>query len=414
MIHRFFQDTQKGKVSAKRRIRKNQILRILRDHEILSYTGIARKTKFSLPMVSELAKELLEEEYILPAQPGESRVGRPPTAVRLNPEAAYVLGIDLGRTYVNFVLINLHEDIVLTLSLPTGDIEDQPHVIKTMDTGIEQVVMESRIPAEKLLGIGVAIPGLVNHETGYSFTYLSENKQPVQRLLQEHFGHYVAIDNDVNAMALGEMRFGKAKDTQHAICINLGWGIGAGFILNGELYRGNSGFAGEFGHIIVKEDGDLCTCGKRGCLETVASGRAVSRMARAKLEGGAPSQLNKVLRGKIDQIDPESIIKYAQKGDQFSIDMIRNEAEYIGKGLSILINLLNPEIIILGGRGSEAREIILHPIQSSIQRYAHVNLQKEVKIVCSDLGYKAGSLGAASLITREIFEPSHLNPNNYV
>jgi predicted NBD/HSP70 family sugar kinase len=214
-------------------------------------------------------------------------------------------------------------------------------------------------------------------------------------------------------MALGEMEFGQAKNLNDVACINLGWGIGLGLILNGNIYYGKSGFSGEFGHITISEEGALCSCGKRGCLETVASGRAIGEIARNLLKKGAESQVKSVFKS-CDDVDEKSIVEFARKGDQFCIEILQKTGDYLGKSIAVLINLLNPELIILGGRGSEAGELILHPIRTAVVRHSLIEIGLDTKIVCSELGDMAGCLGATTLITKEIFETSHLELQNYV
>lgn len=410
----FLFNANSKKVFAKKRIRKNQILKCLRDNDILSYAEIARLTKFSLPMVSDLIKELLTENYIVPAETPELKVGRPPNTVRLNPDAAYIIGIDIGRTVTNLVVINLKEEIVADLNLPAVNLQNQETLIENLKDEIEQIITKADILQEKVIGIGIAIPGLVNSNLGRSYTYLNLEGQKIRDLIEERLNKHIVVENDANAMALGELHFGQARRIRNAMVINLGWGIGSGLILNGEIYRGKSGFAGEFGHIIVEENGPLCACGKQGCLETLTSGKAIGKIAKNLLKSGAKSRLLKEYGDRIDDITPESIIDFALKGDHFSIELLEKSGHYIGKCLGIVINMFNPERIILGGRGSRAGNLILNPIKSSLLRNSIIDVNNDVDIVISKLGYKAGSLGATTLITREIFETSHIDMGQFV
>jgi len=403
----------RNKVSTKRRIRKNQILNVLRARGTLSYTEIARITQFSLPMVSDLTRELLDEGFVLPVTPELSKVGRPPNELKLNPDAGYILGIDVGHISTEFVLINLANDVLYTSDDPTINIQNESDIIASLVIKIKAIMKETHLSEEKLFGIGVAIPGLVNSNAGNSYTYLNTKDTTTQQILESHFKKPVRIENDVKAMALGEIGFGQAKNVTDAACINLGWGIGLALILNGTIHYGKSGFSGEFGHINIIEDGLLCSCGKRGCLETVASGRAIGEIARHLLKNGAESRIKSGLES-LDEVDEKSIVEHARKGDQFCIEILQQAGNYIGRSIAVLINLLNPELIILGGKGSAARELILHPIRTAAVKYSLVELGLDAKIVCSELGDMAGCLGATTLITKEIFETSHLDLQMYV
>ena len=403
----------RSKVSVKRRIRKSQILAVLKELGTLSLTQIAKATHFSLPMISDLTRELQEENFVSPVSPAKAKVGRPPNSITLNPDAGYIIGVDIGHVNSELVITNILQEIILDKSFPTIAIDDSTVLIKNLKKQVRQIKKESGIDDDKFLGIGLAIPGLVNSSTGQSYSYLNFADENTRTVLENNFELPVHIENDVKAMALGEIGFGQAKNLKNVACINLGWGIGMGLILNGEVYYGKSGFAGEFGHINVVENGALCVCGRRGCLETVASGRAIGEMARKRVGNGAKSQLAAALNSPED-IDEEIVVQYARKGDQFCIELLQEAGQYIGKSMGEIINLFNPELIILGGRGSEAGEFILHPIRTAALRYSLVELGLDASIVCSDLGAKSGCLGATMLITREIYDTSNINLGMFV
>jgi len=195
---------KRGKVSTKRRIRKSQILRALKQKGTLSYTEIAHITQFSLPMVSNLIQELIDERFVIPVAPGPLKVGRPPNALRLNPEAGYILGIDIGHTHIKAILLNLLQEIVVEQNILTTDIENSDLVLKNLIKIKNQVLQNAGIQNDRILGTGVAIPGLVNSGTGWSYTYLHKDELPTREFLEEALGTFVQIENDVKAMALGE------------------------------------------------------------------------------------------------------------------------------------------------------------------------------------------------------------------
>jgi len=404
---------KRSKVLTKRQIRKSQILRALKQNGTLSYTEIAQITQFSLPMISNLIQELINEEFVVPVAPGTLKVGRPPNALRLNPEAGYVLGIDIGHTHIKAILLNLLQEPVVEENILTTNLENSKLVLSNLIELKGQVIKKAGVRNDKILGTGIAIPGLVNSATGCSYTYLSNEERSTREVLEGALGTGVRIENDVKAMALGEVEFGQAKNLKDVACINLGWGIGMGLILNGSIYYGKSGFAGEFGHITVVDNGSLCHCGKRGCLETISSGRAIGEIARKRLKNGEESQIRNDIKA-LEDVDEETIVRYARKGDQMCIEVLQHAGDYIGRSIGEIINLFNPELIILGGRGSEAGEFILHPIRTAALRHSLVELGLDTKIVCSELGDRAGCLGATTLITREIFDVTHIDVSRYV
>ncbi len=402
------------RVAVKRRIRKNVILGILQKHDALSFTEISHQTKFSLPVVSDLVKELIQEGFVQPVETRPVKIGRPPEMVKINPHARYIIGIDIGRVTTNLVLIDMKREVVAELEVDTIAVRDEPKIFDAIEHEVRQLIKHAAIPDEKILGIGVAIPGLVDSKTGRSYTYLNASEKAVRDILEERLGKPVAIENDAKAMALGEKYFGAAQDVQHALVLNLGWGIGMGIILNGEIYYGSRGFSGEVGHIRVMDNGYLCECGKQGCLESVASGRAIQRIAQDRLKAGAKSKLLEMNPGNLESITVANIVEAACAGDQFSIELLEEAGKAIGEVIAYLINLFNPEKIILGGRVSNAGRFILYPIQTAAFRYSLIELQREISIEISRLGARSGALGATALISRQIFETQHLDLAAYV
>jgi len=402
------------RVAIKRKIRKNVILGILQNHEALSFTEISQQSHFSLPVVSDLVKELIQEGFVEPVTVRPSKIGRPPEMVKINPNSGYIIGIDIGRVTNNLVVIDMKRTVVAELDVNTIALRDDEKIFDAIEAEVAQLVKNAQIPEEKILGIGVAIPGLVDSKTGRSYTYLTAGDKPVREILEQRLQKPVAIENDAKAMALGEKYFGAARDVNHALVLNLGWGIGMGIILDGEIYYGARGFSGEVGHIRVMDNGYLCECGKQGCLESVASGRAIQRIAVERLKNGAPSRLAKDFPKNIDAITVADIVEAACNGDQFSIELLEEAGKAIGEVIAYLINLFNPEKIILGGRVSNAGRFILHPIKTTAFRYSLIELQRDVSIEISQLGARSGALGATALISRLIFETRHIDLTAYV
>jgi glucokinase-like ROK family protein len=279
---------------------------------------------------------------------------------------------------------------------------------------VDQILRQARVPRKLLLGIGVSIPGIVRGREGVSVTYLNFGETSVRDILERRLKKRVHIEHDAKAMTLGELWFGEARNVSNALCLNIGWGLGMGILADGKLYYGRDGYAGEFGHIQAVPDGPLCYCGKRGCLETVASGEAIARIASARIVGGSLSMLKDIVKGGSEKIDAQQVVKAASMGDQFSIDLLEEAGRYIGEGVGKLINLFNPEIIILGGRVSGAAQFILDPIRAAATRQSLVQLSRGVSFVVSSLGTKAGALGVAMMAAHDIFEVDHLNPSAFV
>ena len=207
--------------------------------------------------------------------------------------------------------------------------------------------------------------------------------------------------NDVKSATLAEYRFGQAQNMKNVLVLSMDWGLGLGIIIDGKLRTGASGFAGEFGHIPLIEGGALCHCGKRGCLETVASGIALARMAREGIRSGQSTMLRYL---EEEDLEPGLIINAANEGDQYAISILAETGRYLGKGIAILIQLFNPEAIILSGKIAKAKQYITIPIQQSINTYCMTQLRENTTLALSDLGSDAGILGSVATVMENIFE----------
>lgn len=404
-----------SKVVAKHQIRRNRILRVLLDNGPLSLTDLAKLTGIRLPMVSQIVSEGLRKKLLVSVEEKRlSGTGRPPIVVTLNGSAGYVIGIDLGHRNTNLVLIDLQQTSVAERHVASPPLTDSQALITLLASEVDRILQDGGVPRRLLRGVGVSIPGYVRAEEGVSETYLNFGTRTTQDVLQEQLNTPVHIEHDAQAMALGEKWFGAARKTSHALCLNIGWGLGLGVLIDGKALTGRSGYPPEFGHIQAVPNGRLCYCGKRGCLETVASGMAIAREARERLSSGAASQLLEMVRGKLEEVDAEKVAQAALAGDQFSIELLEEVGRYIGEGVAILVNVFVPERVIFNGRVSQAGHFILDPIRSTTLRKSLVPLSTGVEFILSELGAKAGTLGVATLAARDLFEVEHLNPSALV
>ena len=404
-----------SKVHTKNRIRRNLILHALLERRELSLTDLARETGISLPMVSQIVASERGGKYIRTREEHElDRAGRPPILARLNGEAGFVVGIDMGHLNTNIIVLNLAQEVIAERHVPSARLGNDPGLIDWLERQVGAVISQEKLRMDRLLGVGISLPGIVRGREGVSESYMNFDGKPVRDILHERFEKPVHVEHDAKAMALGERWFGAAKNASHALCLNVGWGLGLGIIVEGRLLYGRDGYAGEFGHVEAVQDGRLCYCGRRGCLETVASGRAIAELARERLESGAVSRLTTAVKNKFDKIDTQLVVEAALAGDQFSIELLDEVGRHLGTGVSTLINLFNPEVVVVGGRVAGAGQAILNPIRTGALQQSHVKLGRDVKFVISRLGAKAGALGVAMLAARDLFEVDHLNPSAYV
>lgn len=403
------------KVVLKKKIRRNRVLRLLADRGELSLTELSYRTGMSLPMVSRLAAELQRERLIsVKARQNGSKAGRPPIIAHLNGEAGFVIGIDMGHQNTNMVLLNLERKIVAEQTMPTVGLSNEPCIVDWLKESVDVVLRKASVRRSRLLGVGLSLPGIVRGREGRSETYLNFGTSSTKEVLQSRFKIPVHIEHDAKAMALGEKWFGAAAGKKSVLTLNLGWGVGLGILIDGKIYYGKDGYAGEFGHIEIVSGGRLCYCGKRGCLETVASGMAIEIEAREKLKNGATSKLRKMAGRSLANINAAMVVQAATEGDVFSIEILERAGRYLGQGIAQLINLFNPEVIILGGRVSRAQQFILGAVRSTATKLSLTQLNKNVEFITSSLGTNAGALGVAMLATSDLFEVDHLNPSALV
>ncbi len=404
-----------GKVRKKIQIRKNLVLKTLLNEKVQSLPELKNHTGISLPVLINIVKQLKKENLVVQVKEKEKLgAGRPPQIFKLNKNGGYIIGIDIGRTFTNFLLLDLELNIVEERRESTFPLDDANLFLDKIYSEVKSIISAAKVAWSHILGIGVAIPGIVRGQEGISETYLKFKDQSVRDAFTKKFKKPVHIEHDAKAMALGELWMGKAKGYQNVLCLNLGWGVGLGIIVDGKIYYGKDGFAGEFGHIQVVPDGELCYCGKYGCLETVASGKALTRIARNKILNGEKSILTKSDDFDINKLDARSILEAANKGDQFSIDLLESTGKYLGLGIAYLINIFNPEKIIFGGGITVANPYLLDSIISTAMKHSLTHINKNIQFEVSSLGFKAGAIGVAMLAVKDLFEVDHLNPTAYV
>ena len=404
-----------GKVYKKNEIRRILILRALLDNGPLSPTDLAKMTGMTLPVASNIVVRLRKEKLVVQSK-GKSatQAGRPPSIVRLNGGAGYILGIDIGRVYTNFIILDLETNIVGDTRRKSITLSNDPKLIDDLELEIKTVLAESKVSWNKLLGIGISLPGMVRGKEGLGETYFNFGDAPAREILSQRFKKPVHIEHDLEAMAFGERWFGAAKEVDNALCVNFGWGLGLGIIIDGEVYYGENGYAGEFGHIQVVKNGELCYCGKKGCLETVASGSAITRIARERISKDASTIMTKDQHLRIDQVDTEAVLRAASLGDEFSIEILEEAGNHLGAGIGVLINLLNPALVVLGGGVSTSTPYVLEAVRASALKHSMVKLNRDVKFTISSLGNKAGALGVAVYLAEDLFDVERLNPSAYV
>lgn len=308
-----------------------------------------------------------------------------------------ILGIDVGGTSIKFGVVRGNK-ISNEISLPTFAYENPKKVLSQVEKGVEQIF--SKYSIKNFIGIGIGFPGIVDVEKGIVTSapnFANWKKVQVRKTLSK-YGLPVYIDNDANCAALGELYFGKGKKLSNFVMVTLGTGVGGGIIINKKLFRGDSGGAGEIGHITIDYSGPTCKCGKKGCVEAYAGNQYIKQRTIHKLHEYPDSLILELVNHDLEKIEPKVINDAAQKGDQLATKILRETGYYIGIGLANIANALDIKHFIIGGGISNAGSILLNAIENSIKEHGVKNIVKNVKVLSAQLKNKAGILGAASLV----------------
>jgi predicted NBD/HSP70 family sugar kinase len=390
----------------KNRIRSSLLLHLYQSGDT-SINKMARLFHASIPSATGIVNDLMREGWITETGTGPARAGRPPVLYGLNAKKYLTLIMDINRHDTQLVIFDLHNQLVLKRKVDIR-LDDSSDFLEQLFASTDDFLKSNNITRSKLWGIGVSMPGLINTSQGINLTYLNLTPPgvPLVTYLKQHFDLPVCLFNDTKATTIGEHRFGFAVDKSQVLTINIDWGVGLGIIINGEVFNGASGFAGELGHIQVKPDGMLCHCGKVGCLDTITSAIALIRQAKDGINSGRATILKQIVNNDLDQLETSHIIEAVHAGDEFSIDLLSNVGTELGKGLATAVHLFNPEVIIVGGLLAEAGPFISNPIEQAINKYCLSDFKNSLSIHISKLGAKARLLGTQAylfenLITKE-------------
>ena len=367
-------------------------------------TDLSKELDLSIPTVTKFISEMCEDGYINDYGKLETSGGRHPSLYGLNPESGYFIGVDIKKFAVNIGLINFKGDMMeLKMNIPYK-FENTPEAMEELCRLISSFIKKTKVNTEKILNININISGRVNPESGYSFSQFNFSERPLAEVLTDKIGCQVCIDNDTRAMTYGEYLQGCVKGEKNIIFVNISWGLGIGIIIDGKIYTGKSGFSGEFGHINVFDNEILCHCGKKGCLETEASGSAIYRILQERIKKGECSILSGRANNQELPLTLDEIISAVNKEDLLCIEIVEEIGQKLGKQIAGLINIFNPELVIIGGTLSLTDDYIAQPIKTAIRKYSLNLVNQDSVITVSNLKDRAGIVGACMLARSRMFE----------
>jgi predicted NBD/HSP70 family sugar kinase len=378
---------------------KRRIVKHLYFGNMLSCSDLSDKIHKSIPLTTKMLGKLMEEGMVTETGYAASTGGRRPVMYSLKQDVMYVVSVAMDQLVTQIAILDMQNRNVTSVELFELPLTKNPDAPTALAEKINEIIVRSGIPKNKIAGIGIGMPGFVNAVKGINYTFLETEGVTISQYISAKVKLPVFIDNDSRLIALAELKFGAARQRKNALVINVGWGVGLGMILEGELFRGHDGFAGEFSHIPLFLNNKLCSCGKSGCLETETSLLVVIEKAGNGLKAGKLSMLKEK---ELSADHPEkaflNIVAAAGKGDKFAVEILSEAGYNIGRGVAILIHLLNPEVVILSGRGSSAGKIWQAPIQQALNEHCIPRLSVHTEIEISALGYNAELTGAAALV----------------
>jgi predicted NBD/HSP70 family sugar kinase len=394
----FFSEESTSGVAYKNKTRKREIINHLDQHGETTITDLALALNISPPKATSLINELITDGLLKDCGKIDSTVGRPASIYGLVADSCFFLGIDVKHYYVSIGLLDFKKNLVTANMRIPYLLENSSQSLDELISIIRNFIAEAPVNPDNILSLCINLGGRINTNNGNSYSYFHFKEESLSSIVERQLSIRTFLENDSRAMAYGEFHKGIVKNEKNVLFLNLDYGLGLGILIDGKVYYGKSGFSGEIGHIPFFDNEILCHCGKKGCLETEASGMALIRLFKEKIEQGQISSIvsNPEKAGDIRLTD---IIEAAQNEDMLCIDLLAEVGEKIGRGVALLINIFNTEMVILGGTLVSTGDYIYLPIRSAINKYSLSLVNSDTKLFISQLGEKAGVIGGG-LIAR--------------
>ena len=389
-----------------------EILQLVRVHGYISRSQVAEKAGASPFLVSKICDSLLAGHFIAEAGHGDSTGGRRPTLLSLRPDFGRLIGVHLGSVNVRIALTDFKGNLIEYTKDRSHANEGPEVAMRRLMNLIDHMLQKSKLKYSDLNGIGIGISGIVERSTGVMIFWpklpLWMNV-PVKKMLEDRYKTLVQLEDTSRTRAFAEYRLGGADAAKDFIYVAVGAGIGAALFLDGRLYSGAGGFAGEFGHITAFENGRLCSCGNRGCLETLVSASTLIRKARHGLSAGLSNTLMEIAQGDARSVSVEMLGQAARTGDRFTARLLSEAGVHLGRSIVGLVNLLNPELIVIGGGvASAVGDLLLPEIERVVHQRAMMQDVNQVQIRISKLGEKEWALGATLLVVERALAQAFL------
>lgn len=390
------------------------VLQLIHAKRNISRMELARETSLSAASVTAIVQRLIDKSLVVESGHNSSVLGRKPIALSVRDDVGFLVGVDLGSFYTRVVVTDIRGSLIFKHESETDIADGRDVVLARTLKAVHRAIDNSRIPKTGFKGIGIGHSGVIDVSKGLVLSFprpgqMAEWKNiPLRDIFQQEFGVPCLLEDSVRAIATAEKHFGQGNGLDDFIYVDVGMGIGAAIFLDGKLYRGRGGSAGEFGHMTVDEHGPLCCCGNYGCLETLASCAAIIQTVRSAIEKGVDSQVRELADGDLNRISIEIVGQAAMQNDSLCFRVLHEAVSHIAVALADVVNLLNPHVLIFGGAlFRSAPELFLEPLKRTIRQRALEKSANEVQLKISTLGSEAGALGAGSLISESVIAKLH-------
>ena len=385
---------------------KRVVLKLIKQDMQMSRSELVKKTGLTPPTITRIVEDLVNSEKLVEyVGIGNSSGGRPPVIVKFKNENNYIIGIDLGATYIRGCLVDLNANFISEIQVPTEIEKGFSSIIEKVVQVINKLKSRKEDTA-KIWGIGIGVAGLVNSKTGIiesspDFGWTNINlREELSKSIDLPFFY----DNSTRLMALGELNLGKNQNLKNFAVINIGYGIASGLVIEGNLVKGHAGFAGELGHISVDTESSVqCKCGMFGCLEALASGHRIAALGKTLFSNSNSEILHKLCEGNENLITAETVAKAAKLGDEASIQIYSEISDYLCKGIGTIANLLNPDIVFVGGGISLSGRMFFDLINQKKRKYL-LSPNAELNIIPCSFGEQATAIGAVALVLEKILD----------
>lgn len=378
---------------------RKDLIKHLYYNKMLTLTELSKLSHKSLPLITNVVNDLVKSGYVLEHGLAPSTGGRRALTFLLNPKKQkYIVAVAMDQLTTQFVIYDLLNQTQSPIEVISLNLSEGKDALVKLIQFVNDNIAKSGISSDQILGVGIGMPGFINTDLGVNYSFFQDSPdRNLRTYLSKELQLPVYLDNDSSLIALAELKFGEGKGYDDVMVINIGWGIGLGMVINGSLFRGHNGYAGEFSHIPLSQSNKLCSCGKRGCLEVDTSLLYLVERSKAEIAEGASSKLEGLYKDDT-KLAGDHFLDAARAGDPLAVSILSDAAFLIGKGIATLIHIMNPRLVVLSGRGALAGKVLLAPVQQAINEYCIPRLAENTDIAVSKLANKSELLGAAILV----------------